>query len=1090
LILARKSEELFDLSKVDKLCGQVVLSTTQINSAKEWIKLLDDNKLKKEKENQHLFEFHILQNILGYNPGECQREKEFIDYTINPLDQKSSICIEVKGSAQHLDAYQDRGGKKDKEKPISQLWGYMGEGYDYGICSNYDAFWLITKDIGTKKIHKFNFLSIKSSDEKLDEDKLKEFIGIFSRNAIFNNHITNLIEESERADEEFTEEFYKLFHETRLMIIKEFNQSSEISYNEAVHWAQIFLNRLIFIYFVEDQGFFPEKLFRPRIKSIISSPSLDEETQKVFTDIIDLFGIMNKGSQIKGVHGFNGGLFGKQFPPEISFRDLRNKEFFNDEYQNFSTSLKSTSMDVLILSTLYSDSLSPLIRNLLLMDSYDFTSDLDVDILGHIFEQSISDLESLHQNKSSKRKTHGVYYTPDPITEHICTNAIVSYLSKQDDQNSITKLVDEYSNNLDELESKIKDLTILDPACGSGAFLVKSVDILLKIDLEIQKRKSSNESIVQTGMDEFNKIREINLIIENNIHGVDINEESVEITKLSLFLKLAGPRSTLGYLSNNIKVGNSLIDDKNTSIQNSFSWEDEFPHIMGPLIDDKGFDVIVGNPPWQILKPDVDEFFSNLYNDQKSTTKFSKLTKNKKNQFVTKCLENKQIKDDWNDYERNYKKQMDYFNKSDKYPHQISKINGKINSSDINLYKLFIEASYNLLKNKGYCGLCVPSGIYSDLGTKGLRKLLLSKNRLINLFSFVNKKAIFGDVHRQFKFCTFSFQKGVSTKNILANFYIENILELTNFKEYAYDYDVKLIEMSSPEAFSFIECKNNFEFQILEKLYKFPVLSDPSWNFQAMREFDMTNDSKLFHTTDVGNPLYEGKMIHMFTNEYAKPRYWIEVDQGTELLKSKETNRIKKMNKNSTLSPNIDSNEYRLVWRSITNSTNQRTLISTILPPNVFLGNSLNYLKPKKFDGEKYVSPIPISEIFFICGIFNSFPIDFILRHKVATNLNIFYMMELPIPRYDEKNKLHKKLFENTVKLICTSEKYFDILDILKISYTDLESSKKLGLEAQINALSAKIYNLTKEDLEFVLNNFPIVDAKLKDATLDEYDLL
>ena len=191
-------------------------------------------------------------------------------------------------------------------------------------------------------------------------------------------------------------------------------------------------------------------------------------------------------------------------------------------------------------------------------------------------------------------------------------------------------------------------------------------------------------------------------------------------------------------------------------------------------------------------------------------------------------------------------------------------------------------------------------------------------------------------------------------------------------------------------------------------------MGSDKWNCKAKREFDMTNDSKLFHTTNIGYPLYEGKMINMFTHVFSTPRYWIDEKEGSEVLKLKELNRMKKINKNHTLEPKIDCHEYRLVWRTITNSRNERTLISTILPPKVFLGHSLNYLEPIKFNNEKYVYPISHNEMFFICGIFNSFSIDFILRHKVATNLTIFYLMELPIPRYDKNNKMHRQILENT----------------------------------------------------------------------------
>ena len=199
---------------------------------------------------------------------------------------------------------------------------------------------------------------------------------------------------------------------------------------------------------------------------------------------------------------------------------------------------------------------------------------------------------------------------------------------------------------------------------------------------------------------------------------------------------------------------------------------------------------------------------------------------------------------------------------------------------------------------------------------------------------------------------------------------------------------------------------------------------------------------------------------------------------------------MRKIDKNHKIDPRIDANEYRLVWRSITNSTNERTLIATILSPNLFLGNSLNYLKPLTFDGEKYIRPISYYETVFICGIFNSFVIDYILRHKIATNLNTFYLMELPIPRYDENNALHKKIVENATKLICTTNEYSDLRNEIKFSETTLKSNDRLILESQINAMVVKIYSLTDQELKFVLENFPIADKKLKERTLIEFNMM
>ena len=1092
--MARRPDELFDKIKIKKLCNDIQITDEQRNAAKEWLGLLEDNKLESEQQNRPKFEQIVLQPILGFTVYDFVPEKHDVDYTIFNRESGNSLCIEVKGtSTKNLFGSQvvdnkDKKIRKD-ETPVEQTWRYMGDGHNYGICTNYDDFVLLTISGRTKKVHKFNFRSIQDSKNHLNEDKLKEFIGIFSKDKIFvEGNVEKLTNESVIAEQEFTDEFYKLFHETRLMLYTEFSGLPDVSKDEAILWAQIYLNRLIFVFFVEDHNFIPDRLFAKRILSILKSPSISEHTKIISENINDLFKIMNNGSKIHGVNGFNGGLFEKEIPTKIFFSDVKDPQFFKDQRQNSKLSQKSLLVDIDInLSSQYADSLNPIIKNLLIMDSFDFTSDLNVNILGHIFEQSISDLESLHEEDNTKRKLDGVYYTSELLTDYICRNTIIPYLSKKG-ATSVSELVEEYANNIEKLEDKIRCLKILDPACGSGAFLVKAVDILLEIDEKIQFYKPKS-TLAQRGLEEYSRVKEINLVVESNIFGVDINPESIEITKLSLFLKLAGPNTKLTYLSNNIKLGNSLIDDKTVDEQ-AFCWSDEFPEILGHLIDDKGFDIVIGNPPWQILKPDVDEFFSYLYESDDITQKFSKLTKIKKNAFIKKCLDDKKINNEWTEYQNNYKKQMDFFNKSENFEYQISKSGEKSTSSDINLYKLFIEKSYKLLKSHGYCGLIVPSGFYSDLGSKGLRELLLKKNRLIHLFSFINRKGIFEDVHRQFKFCTFVFKKEGITEKFLASFYMQDVSQLEDYKKIAYDYDVNIIQSSSPNSFSLIECKNKSEFEIFLKLYKHPLLMSDKWNFTAKREFDMTNDSQLFHTANVGYPLYEGKMMNMFTHTFSEPRYWIDKDQGKDTLKKKELNRMKRVSKSHEILPQIDSNEYRLVWRSITNSTNERTLISTILPPNIFLGNSLNYLSPINFDGEKYVHPISYDETFFICGIFNSFPIDFILRHRVATNLNIFYLMELPIPRYDKNNKLHKKLFENTVKLICTTKEYLNLMKIMNVFDPVSEPEKRLGLESQNNALSAKIYGLEKNDLKFVLENFPIVDQKLKNLTLDEFDLI
>ena len=522
-----------------------------------------------------------------------------------------------------------------------------------------------------------------------------------------------------------------------------------------------------------------------------------------------------------------------------------------------------------------------------------------------------------------------------------------------------------------------------------------------------------------------------------------------------------------------------------------FHWNLEFPDIFygedGMEKKNPGFDAVVGNPPWDILKPDVEEFFSILY-DQEHSEKFRHLTKIMKDVFVKTKLENEIIRNQWEQYNENFKKQSKYFN-GDAYSFQTSIINGKKQSSDINLYKLFLEKSHQIVVLNGLCGMVIPSGIYSDLGTYGLRKMLFENARIKSLYSFINKKGIFEGVHRQFKFCILVFHQGGTTKKFLASFYLEDIAKLKTLNRDAFEFDLDLIQSSSPTALSIIECKNKTESGILKKLYRNPTLSSSMWNLQARREFDMTNDSGLFCTTKDGLPLYEGKMIYQFSNTLSQPTYHISKKEGVAHLWEKEMKRIKKKNTKS-IQPQLDYLHYRLVWRDVTNAVDRRTMISTIVPPNVFLGNTLSYIRPIAFNESKYIRSISHKETVYLCGMLNSFPVDFILRHRVNLHVSIFHMMELPIPRFDECNDFHKIICTNTAKLICTSNHFDDLKNVVNIEDGETDVKKRLHLQAQINVASCKIYDVDRDELRFILKYFRVEDDQLKEKVLNEFDVI
>lgn len=576
--------KLFNPKTITKQCSDIILTESQKIFASEWLDMLESGKLEHETPNYYNFIDKILVGILKYDKKRIRHNEDNIEFQVTDKIGNKVLCIEAKGSA--TDLYKYQGYKKgDKKTPILQTWSYMGmERRKYGICTNYNKFILITKMSGYEKQYVFDFESIRS-----DHQRLKEFIYVFSMDTLMDgNSCEDLSEASNVEQRDFTKKFYNLFHDTRVMMIHEFEKESDVSRMEAIYYAQIILNRLIFIFFVADRGVIPDSaLFANTMKKQLDVGDFTEYSHRIYDSIVELFTAFDKGSKMRGINNFNGSLFSDKLPSKIRFLDVAEKSK-NDKKR----STKLIKPDDTFSSIMNAHpTLNPIVINLFMMDQYDFNTEVDVSILGNIFEQSLADIETLKEKKGDKRKDDGIYYTPEYVTEYICKNTIVPFLSKSG-TNSVQKLLEEYTDDLEALEERIQKVRILDPACGSGAFLIEATDLLMTIVKAIREIQTPYEDVQKTLEHTVEDEKELRRIITENIYGIDLNRESVDITKLSLFLKMVTDGHQLTNLSKNIKHGNSLISDQD--IPNAFDWESEFPNI----VKSGGFDIIVGNPPY------------------------------------------------------------------------------------------------------------------------------------------------------------------------------------------------------------------------------------------------------------------------------------------------------------------------------------------------------------------------------------------------------------------------------------------------------------------------------------------------------------
>ena len=355
--------------------------------------------------------------------------------------------------------------------------------------------------------------------------------------------------------------------------------------------SQKLLDRLLFLFFGEDRGLLPPNSVRLILEDWKAIKDRDEDVQ-LYSRFKKYFGYLNTGFKGKryDVFAYNGGLFK---PDEVLDNILIEDEL------------------------LYKHSLK--------LADYDFASEVDVNILGHIFENSLNELDEVKaqlegqeiDKSKTKRKKDGVFYTPKYITKYIVENTVGKLC--EDKKAEFTIVEEEYFTDkkrqqktkaillkkLDDYRAWLHQITIIDPACGSGAFLNEALNFLIDEHQYIDEleAKLTGSSIAFTYHSES--------ILENNLFGVDLNEESVEIAKLSLWLRTAEPNRKLNSLNDNIKCGNSLIDDPEVAGDKAFNWEQEFPQIFAK----GGFDVVIGNPPYgaKISKNDL-TFFVQRFN--------------------------------------------------------------------------------------------------------------------------------------------------------------------------------------------------------------------------------------------------------------------------------------------------------------------------------------------------------------------------------------------------------------------------------------------------------------------------------------------
>lgn len=562
---------------------------------RQWGETIRDRSIETQKETalHGNFKQRIICDVLGYQDFndsgqwtvdvEAQIGAGSVDLALGQFSKGKRRIIapfELKGAkTKNLDAIMPGRAKT----PVQQAWEYASDnvGTKWVLVSNYLDIRIYSYADGRQFHDSFDLAKLH------DPAEYHRFMLLLSAENLLSGQTLAILDESRKEDRDITARLYADYRTLRSDLIGAVRTAlPDGDPLESIRLGQTILDRVLFIAFAEDNGLLPDD-------SLLNAfQHRDPYNPKpVWQTFLGLFNAIDRGNDQLKIPRYNGGLF-----------------------------QPNATIDVMAVPDHICEGFKRLAE-------YDFASEISVTVLGHIFEQSIADVEQLQaealgeapvekktSGTSGRRKRDGVVYTPDYVARFIvdqtlgthCRQIFAEILgryaakgAKADDEAIAWKSAKAERQAWAEFRDRLTALRIVDPACGSGVFLIMAFDYL-KAELEQVNTKLAELEGKGMAGDLLDPDSEI---LTHNLFGVDVNSESVEIAKLSLWIKTARRGKVLDSLDANLRVGDSLIEDASFAYRShGFEWKTAFPEIFAA----GGFDVVLGNPPYvrmELIKP-------------------------------------------------------------------------------------------------------------------------------------------------------------------------------------------------------------------------------------------------------------------------------------------------------------------------------------------------------------------------------------------------------------------------------------------------------------------------------------------------------
>jgi hypothetical protein len=739
-------------------------------------------------------------------------------------------------------------------------------------------------------------------------------------------------------------------------------------------------------------------------------------------------------------------------------------------------------------------------------------ADLGVEHLGGVYERVLDyDIGTTTAGapalvRGGRRKATGTFYTPRSLTEYIVRRTLAPLVTKQAPEGILA-------------------LRVLDPAMGSGAFLVAACRYLAAA---YETALIHEGGLTAGDLSEADRAGFRRTVAQRCLFGVDLNQMSVQLARLSLWLTTLSGDRPLTFFDDHLRAGNSLAGASLANVRQRrsgrrvsssplpllegdtfdaavadavssrrvlrdgledtldqvrakerlfsqlqsagsplarwkeiadlwcsgwfgtgkpavsratfdalidsaagrqgalpepvadevlgrgrdrarqerfFHWELEFPEVFhgadGMPLASPGFDAVIGNPPWEMLRGDAGDAGARC----RAAAAGAALTRFARGSG-------------------------------------IYRLQGR---GQANLYQLFLERGLALLRHGGRLGLVLPSGFSSDHGCAALRRYVLSSTSVDSLAVVENRERLF-PIHRGLKFVLLTLSNRGATTRLPLRCGIRSAVEFdrlphTGDDAAAVEVSVRLIEQLSGEQLAIPELRTPIDVRIAGRIaFQFAAAGDEAgWHLAFGRELNATDDCRRFNQSGRGLPVVEGKQVQPFEVNVGASRHHIDPAAAEEALGRRPFE------------------EPRVAYRDVASSTNRLTLIAAVLPRGTITTHTLFCLKTAVEDEARH----------FIAGMFNSFVANYLVRLRVTTHVTVAIIERLPLPKPD-RSSIHRRMVSECARL-------------LAVKAGDLDAN------ANLQAAAARLYALDRDAFEHILGTFPLVDRRLRDASLASF---